>query len=171
MNASVSQSRYHVRFDFGARGSAAITPGAHVLVWCDALPTGAVVPPFAGAVLVGTTGNAAATADWILALQASLADRAIVAVVAAGTDDDGFAVEDFLAAGAVIDALATIGIDSVSPEAASACAAYVGLRTASLHLISASVMGQQVSAEVRAAAQEITMMPTVSVLQKFSDAN
>ena len=171
MNASASQSRYQVRFDFAVRGSAAITHGAHVLVWCDALPTGAGVPPFAGAVLVGTTGNAAATAEWILALQSSLADRSIVAVVAAGTDDDGFAVEDFLAAGAVIDALATIGIDSVSPEAASACAAYVGLRTANLHLISASMTGQKISAEARAAAQEISMMPTVSVLQKFSGAN
>lgn len=160
-----------MRFDFGHRGSAAITQGAHVLVWCDALPTGAVVPPFAGAVLGGTTGNAAATASWILELQASLADRAIVAVVAAGTDEDGFAVEDFLAAGAVIDALATIGIDSTSPEAASACAAYVGLRNATLHLISASVMGQQISAEVSATAKEINMMPTVSVLQKFSGAS
>lgn len=171
MNDSSSQSRFQVRFDFGYRGSAATTPGAHVLVWCDALPTGAVVPPFAGAVLLGTTGNAAATASWVLELQASLADRAMVAVVAAGTDDDGFAVEDFLAAGAVIDALATIGIDSVSPEAASACAAYVGLRNATLHLMSASVTGQKMSAEVRAAAQDLTMVPTVNVLQKFNGAS
>ena len=61
--------------------------------------------------------------------------------MAAGTDDGGFAVEDFLAAGAVIDALGDVGIDFVSPEAAVAGAAFAGLRNASLHLLSASVTG------------------------------
>ena len=170
MNDSSSQSRFQVRFDFGYRGAAAISDGAHVLVWCDAIPTGSVVPPFTGAVLAGTTGNAEATAAWILELQAALGDRAIVAVVAAGTDEDGFAVEDFLAAGAVIDALATIGFDFNSPEAASACAAYEGLRNATLHLMSASVAGQRVSPEVLAAARELNASPAVRVLQQFSAA-
>ena len=39
-----------------------------------------------------------------------------------------FAVEDLLAAGAVVDALASRGIDYASPEAAAACAAFTGLR-------------------------------------------
>lgn len=138
-----------------------------MLVWCDALPTGEQPPAFDGAVLVGTVGNASATAEWILQLQAALGDRAFVAVVAAGTDDGRFAVEDFLAAGAVIDALATIGLDFNSPEAASACAAFEGLRNAVAHLTSASTTGQLLGAEVLAAATAVNAEPAVRVLKEF----
>lgn len=53
-------------------------------------------------------------------------------------DAPDFAVEDLLAAGAVVDALTEVGIDHTSPEAAAACAAYTGLRRAVRHLVSAS---------------------------------
>jgi len=142
--------------------------GAHVVVWCDALPTGHSMPSFRGAIVAGTTGSAVAVAQWIIALQQQLADRAIVAVVAGGTDEGGFAVEDFLAAGAVIDALATVGIDFNSPEAASACAAYEGLRNATLHLTSASETGQRVGAEALARARAVNSEPAVRVLREFS---
>lgn len=138
-----------------------------MLVWCDALPTGHAVPDFDGAIVAGSTGSAAAVAQWVLDLQAQLGDRAVVSVVAAGADDGGFAVEDFLAAGAVIDALATVGIDFNSPEAASACAAYEGLRNATLHLTSASETGQRVGAEALASAKAVNSEPGVRVLREF----
>jgi 2-phosphosulfolactate phosphatase len=73
-------------------------------------------------------------------------ERTSIAILAAGTNDGGFAVEDFLAAGALIDALATEGIDFCSPEAAAAAASFVGLRGAVGHLITASVTGRELIA-------------------------
>ena len=75
-----------------------------------------------------------------------------MAVVAAGAlDDDGFrsAVEDVLAAGAVVDALAASGIDFSSPEAAVACAAAVSLRGAQSHLLTASSSAVELAATGR----------------------
>jgi hypothetical protein len=109
-------------------------------------------------VVLGHLGNAAAVAERVTRLQAERGDRCVVAVVAAGlhhppaldetaeaagetvdvADAPDFAVEDLLAAGAVVDALAAVGIDHTSPEAAAACAAYTGLRRAVKHLVSAA---------------------------------
>ena len=164
-----SQSKFQVRFGWGA--DSPVVTAAHVLVWCDALLTGHSIPSFDGAILAGSTGSAGAVAQWILTLQERLGDRAIVAVVAAGTDAGGFAVEDFLTAGAVIDALATVGLDFNSPEAAAACAAYEGLRNATVHLTSASETGQTVGAEALAAAKAVNAEPAVRVLREFSPAN
>ena len=70
-----------------------------------------------------------------------------VAIIAAGvTRADGslrFAVEDLLAAGAIIEAIADRGIDHQSPEAAAAASAYRGLSTATRHLINASVSARE----------------------------
>jgi len=131
-------------------GAAAIAPGAHVVIWADALQTSGAPDVLAlrtdAAVLAGTVGNRATAAQWVLARQAELGDRVIVAVVAAGTDDARFAVEDLLAAGAIIDAIAALGIDFVSPEAAAAIGAYEGLRNATSHVLTASVTGKQLAA-------------------------
>ncbi|ROP72427.1 hypothetical protein EDF19_1442 [Curtobacterium sp. PhB115] len=109
-------------------------------------------------VVLGHLGNASAVAGRVTGLQAERGDRCVVAVVAAGlhhrgalddaaeaagetvdvSDAPDFAVEDLLAAGAVVDALAAVGIDHTSPEAAAACAAWTGLRRAVKHLVSAS---------------------------------
>lgn len=109
-------------------------------------------------VVLGHLGNAAAVAERVTGLQAARGDRCVVAIVAAGlhhtaalddaaeaagesvdvADAPDFAVEDLLAAGAVVDALTEVGIDHTSPEAAAACAAYTGLRRAVRHLVSAS---------------------------------
>lgn len=108
-------------------------------------------------VVLGHLGNAAAVAERVTRLQAERGDRCVVAIVAAGLDHapaedaadaageatdvpdaPAFAVEDLLAAGAVVDALTEVGIDHTSPEAAAACAAYTGLRRAVRHLVSAS---------------------------------
>lgn len=108
-------------------------------------------------VVLGHLGNATAIAGRVTRLQAERGDRCVVAIVAAGRhhapgddaaeaageaadvpDAPDFAVEDLLAAGAVVDALTEVGIDHTSPEAAAACAAYTGLRRAVKHLVSAS---------------------------------
>jgi len=150
VNEARNQTQYQVRFDWGMDGAAAIAPGAHIIIWADALVTPGAPDPATldttAAVLAGSVGSRAAVADWVLARQAELGDRAIVAVIAAGTDDGRFAVEDLLAAGAVIDAIAALGIDFVSPEAAAAIGAYEGLRNATSHVLSASTTGKQLIA-------------------------
>jgi phosphosulfolactate phosphohydrolase-like enzyme len=84
-----------------------------------------------------------AVARAVLDEQARRGDRAMVAIVTPPRADGQFAVEDFLLAGAVVDALASLGIDYASPEAAAACAAFTGLRGAVGHLVSASAAGQE----------------------------
>ncbi|OUE18118.1 2-phosphosulfolactate phosphatase [Clavibacter michiganensis] len=156
-----TQARYQVRLDGGVAGARRIAAGADVIVWVDALPS--VPPPTAArrdevlatmparpAVVSAGLADAAAVADWILALQTALGRRAYVAVVAAGTlEADGSwraCAEDQLAAGAVVDALAALGIDATSPEAAVACAAYQQLRPAVGHLVTASVSARRLDA-------------------------
>jgi phosphosulfolactate phosphohydrolase-like enzyme len=147
--------------------------GADVVVWVDVLDTDpAPVPsaaltdaseadaadpvsgvdPLAGVlphavVVAGGFRNRTAVARWVLDRQAVKGDRFTVAVIAAGAvRADGtprFTVEDLLAAGAVVDALAGVGIDYCSPEAAAACAAFTSLTRATAHLVSASGSGQQ----------------------------
>ena len=175
MNDPRNQSQYQVRFDWGLDGAAAIAPGAHIIVWTDAIrTTGAPDPALLdteAAVILGSVGNRAAVAQWVLARQTELGDRAIVAVVAAGTDDGRFAVEDLLAAGAVIDAIADTGIDFTSPEAAAAIGAYAGLRNAAGHVLTASVTGKQVTAsgdtERMDAARAAHVDPELRILKEF----
>lgn len=166
-----NQAKYQVRFDWGLEGAAAVAPGAHVLVWADALP-GPGVEPLAvaheGAIITGSVGSRAAVAQWILARQVELGGRAVVAVVAAGGPTGRFAVEDLLAAGAVIDALAEVGIDFTSPEAAAAAGAYVGLRNATAHVLSACVSGQEAGAQTVAAAREANARAEFGILREFA---
>ncbi|SDQ10070.1 2-phosphosulpholactate phosphatase [Curtobacterium sp. UNCCL20] len=132
-------------------------------------------------VVLGHLGNASAIAGRVTRLQADRGDRCVVAIVAAGRhhapgddaaeaageaadvpDAPDFAVEDFLAAGAVVDALAEVGIDHTSPEAAAACAAHTGLRRAVKHLVSASEAAAALgSAVVRAALAADTDLVTL----------
>lgn len=171
MTSPLTQSRFQVRFDWGLEGAARVGEGAHIVVWADALPTPGAPDPLSiegAAVIAGTTGSAEDAAAWILERQAALGDRAIVAVIAAGTDDGRFAVEDLLAAGAVVDALSTLGIDSTSPEAAAASAAFEGLRNATAHLLTASVTGQELGAEAVAAAKAANAAPGLVILREFS---
>lgn len=142
-----AQSIYQVRFDWGVSGAAEIGDGADVIVWVDQLPATPQEVPGFPAVVSGSIQNSAAVAEWVLGCQGDRGDRFTVAVVAAGEQrpDGGirFAVEDLLGAGAVVDALAAVGIDYCSPEAAAACAAYTSLRRAAAHLISASQSGME----------------------------
>jgi 2-phosphosulfolactate phosphatase len=149
----IEQEQYQVRFEWGAEGARAIGVGADVLVLVDVLSDG---PGLVGsldasqAVIVeGSLRNCAAVARWALERQSGKGDRFAVAVVAAGEPRDGgetrFALEDLLGAGAIIDALASVGIDYCSPEAAGAAAAFTGLRNATRHLIGASTSGRAVA--------------------------
>lgn len=155
VSAAHRQAKYQVRFDWAADGARAIAGDADVVIWADTIGVSAIAaPPPAlaaipgrGAVVAAGLASAAAVASWALAEQVRLGRRAMIAVVAAGgstaSGSTRFAVEDLLAAGAVIDALAALGIDYSSPEAAAACAAFTGLRGAVAHLLTASVSGQE----------------------------
>lgn len=141
-----SQSSYQVRFEWGSEGARAVAEGAHAIVWVDEL--GAEEVPDTGTETVaGALRFASALGQWSLDRQAELGGRFVVAVVAAGArQSDGslrFTVEDLLAAGAVIDAIAEVGIDHQSPEAAAAASAYTGLRNATRHLVSASISARE----------------------------
>lgn len=134
----MSQTSYQVRFDWGHAGATSVGGDADATIWVSQLlgvagPDGSVA---------GTLESAGELGDWALARQQETDGRFRIAVVAAGAPRaDGslrFAVEDLLAAGAIIDAVADRGIDHQSPEAAAAASAYRGLRTATRHLISAS---------------------------------
>jgi hypothetical protein len=167
-----NQPQYQVRFDWGLDGANAIAPGAHIVVWVDALPTPAPDPTSIahdGSLILGSVGSREQIAAWILAKQVELGDRAYVAVVAAGGPDGRFAVEDLLAAGAVIDAIAEAGIDYISPEAAAAVGAFTALRNATAHVLSASVTGQELIAahgrDVIAEARQRNEAPTFEVLR------
>ena len=139
------QSRYQVRFDFGFDGARAVGADADVIVWVDALgdqpPALGDLPSGAAVILTGLA-NARAAADWVMAEQLRLEKRFATAVIAAGAFRYGswrYAVEDHLAAGAVIDRLSELGLDATSPEAAAAEASYRTLSRAVGHLVTASV--------------------------------
>lgn len=141
----MEQTRYQVRFDWAAAGAHAIGTDADVIVWVDAIAEpGSEVDlntlPQGPAVVFMDLTSAHAVAQWVIDLQVKLAKRILIAVVAAGSTRDGqlrVTTEDFLAAGAVIDQLAALGLDATSPEAAAAEAAYRGLARATSHLLTA----------------------------------
>jgi 2-phosphosulfolactate phosphatase len=146
MSEHRAQNSYQVRFDWGVEGARAVADGAHAVVWVDEVGA-EQVPALDVEVVAGALRGADAIARWSLERQAERGGRFVIAVVAAGVrQPDGslrFAVEDLLAAGAVIDAIAALGIDHQSPEAAAAAAAYSGLRNATRHLVTASVSARE----------------------------
>ena len=156
MTHAHDQGSYQVRFDWGAAGATAIAPGAHVVIWVDQLASASgdseMMPVLGGTpggveLVPATMQDASEVAAFCLRRQAEIGNRLMIAVVAAGASRaDGtlrFAVEDLLAAGAIIDAMAGAGIDHQSPEAAAAASAYSGLKNATRHLISASASSRE----------------------------
>ncbi|MEA9984586.1 hypothetical protein [Subtercola sp. RTI3] len=151
-----AQTHYQVRFGRGASGLAEVGAHADVVVWVDALPSlsadGTLVPPAlppfselpapaAPPLFLAGLRTRTRAAEWMLAHQVAAGSRVSVAVIAAHDT-----VEDTLAAGAVIDALAGLGIDFSSPEAAVVCASFTALERAVGHLFSASVSGRDLIA-------------------------
>lgn len=141
----MEQTRYQVRFDWALDGAHAIGSDADVLIWVDAIAEpGSELNlsevPTAPAVVLADLPSAHAVAQWVIDLQVSLGRRIIIAIVAAGSTRHGHlrvATEDLLAAGAIIDQLAALGLDATSPEAAAAEASYRGLVRATSHLLTA----------------------------------
>ena len=160
MTGAAPQQKYQVRFDVGLAGFRALADAADVVILADALPSAGSAPGLPTAlrdhqVVAASLADRENVADWVLARQAEKGDRFSVAVIAVGERRHGggarFAVEDFLAAGAVIDALAARGIDHCSPEAAAAAAGFAGLQQAVRHLVTASETAQALVAAGRAA--------------------
>jgi 2-phosphosulfolactate phosphatase len=180
MSGAVEQEQYQVRFDWGVDGAHAIGDNADVIVLVDVLDADAVLPESldsgVAVIVAGSLRNSAAVARWALDRQSDKGDRFTVAIVAMGEPRDGgalrFAIEDLLGAGAIIDALAAVGIDYCSPEAAAAAAAFTGLRNATGHLIGASTSGRARSAAGDRAAVDfaiaVNSSDEVAVLREFS---
>lgn len=141
----MEQTRYQIRFDWAIEGAHAIGSDADVLIWVDAIaePGSELViseVPSAPAVVLADLPSAHAVAQWAIDFQVSLGRRIIIAIIAAGSTRQGHlrvATEDLLAAGAIIDQLAALGLDATSPEAAAAEASYRGLVRATSHLFTA----------------------------------
>lgn len=145
----MDQSTYQVRFDWGSAGfrrlaSADIVVLVDVLevqADADAAALRALAEESSALVCEGSLRNASAVAEAILQEQVRRDRRTSVSLIAVGDSDDAgprFALEDSLAAGAIIEALIARGIDHTSPEAMVAAEAFRGLRGALRHLISAS---------------------------------
>jgi 2-phosphosulfolactate phosphatase len=180
MNDEFDQGQYQVRFDWGVEGARAIGVDADVLVLVDVL--GAADVPvellhgIAATVVTGSLRNSAAVARWALERQSDKGDRFTIALVALGerraSGSMRFALEDLLGAGAIIDELASVGIDYCSPEAAVAAAAFTGLRNATAHLIGASTSGRAATAAGNRGAVDaaiaVNSSDEVLVLREFS---
>ncbi|MGI6878925.1 2-phosphosulfolactate phosphatase [Microbacterium sp. gxy059] len=146
-----SQSRYQVRLGWGAEGLRELAP-AEVVVIVDAvgsspqLAADAMSQPHRPTVFAGALRNATATARAIVDEQRARGGRVGIALVLAG-DDGRFAVEDYLAAGAIADALSDLGIDHTAPDVAVATEGFRPLRRALAHLLSSSAAGLALAAD------------------------
>ena len=161
-----------MRFAFGVDGANDVCDGADILVWADAIGSDGPDPltlDYQGAIVAGTTGSRNAVATWVLERQAERGDRVVVAVVAAGGEGGRYAVEDLVAAGAVIETLAEAGLDYASPEAAAAGGAWLALRNAGSHVLSASVAGQEALAAGGSLdpAREAQVAPGIRIIREL----
>ena len=145
----MQQAGYQVRFGFGVEGLRACASDADIIVWVDALADPdsnderfarlVATAPVAATLISTGLPTSRAAARWVLDYQTDVNRRLAIAVISASS---AYAVDDFLAAGSIIDALSELGLDATSPEAAAAEAAYRGLRNAVAHLVTASVAGR-----------------------------
>ena len=192
-----SQAKYQVRFDQGAAAASRIAASADIAVWVDALarvttggdPSGVDASgvdvngalrdfldalPTECAVVASGLVDAHAVASWILVEQERLGRRAYIAIVAPASAGGAFDATAVLAAGALVDALTELGIDDTAPEAAVACAAFVGLRRAVGHLVTASGTGRSAvsagaSVEAVRAAGRLGSSSEVRIVRAASD--
>lgn len=137
----------------GARVAAAAALGPGAIAGGVA---GGAAPDATPLVLLGSLRNAAAVAVAVRAEQQRRGGRTSISVIAAGELAGReahaplrLAVEDQLGAGAVIDALGSLGIDHTSPEAAVAAEGFRALRGAVKHMLAASGSGRELAARGR----------------------
>lgn len=163
MTDSHSQQTYQVRLGWGVRGLTRLAPSGIVVV-IDAIgsPERLVADALAlsrsPVVFAGSLRNATATAQAVYDEQVARGERTSINLVLVGDDEGGFAVEDYLAAGAIAEALTALGLDHSSPDVAVATEGFRALTRAVKHLFSASAAGAELVAagrrdEVRAAAE------------------
>lgn len=145
MTDSRSQSTYQVRLGWGSDGLARLAP-ADLVVVVDAIgSSGALVAeaaalPFEPTVFSASLRNASATAQALYDEQLARGGRTAINLVLAG-DEGRFAVEDYLAAGAIAERLSALGIDHSAPDVAVATEGFRPLTRAVKHLFSASASG------------------------------
>ncbi|WP_036319474.1 2-phosphosulfolactate phosphatase [Microbacterium indicum] len=151
MTHARSQATYQVRLGWGAAALELLEP-ADVIVVVDAIGSSPALERAAqdraDIVFAASLRNATATARAVYAAQRERAARTSIALVLAG-DDGAFAVEDYLAAGAVADGLSALGIDHTAPDAAVAGEGFHGLTRALKHLLSSSATGLALAEEGR----------------------
>lgn len=160
--------------DACAAAAAPVGPAHETVSDGDALAVVRAAADTGALVLLGSLRNASATARAVLAEQTRRADRTSITVIAVGATDAAgtprFAVEDLLGAGAVIDALTTLGIDHTAPEAAVAAEGFHGLRRATRHLLTASGSGQErLDGGARDDVLHAAEVDTVDVVPAFVD--
>jgi len=160
MTDARSQSTYQVRLGWGAKALTQLAE-AQIVVIVDAidatnraegLAAQAAALPHRPTVFLGSLRNATATARAVYDDQLARGDRTAINLVLAGDEDDGFAVEDYLAAGAIADALTALGIDHSAPDVAVATEGFRPLTRAVKHLFSASAAGASLKQAGRAEA-------------------
>ncbi|MFV0434833.1 MAG: 2-phosphosulfolactate phosphatase [Leucobacter sp.] len=162
MTDSRSQSTYQVRLGWGSDGLARLANAGIVVIVdaigsSDGLAAEAAALSYAPTVFVASLRNASATANAVYEEQIDRGGRTAINLVLAG-DGGVFAVEDYLAAGAIGDALSGLGIDHSAPDVAVATEGFRPLGRALKHLLSASAAGLALAEvgrrdEVRAAAE------------------
>lgn len=164
MNEPHSQQVYQLRLGWGEHALATLATSDIVIIVdaiqregsAVALATKAASQPGRPAVFIASLRNASATAEAAVAEQIERGSRTSINLVLCG-ENGRFAVEDYLAAGAIADSLSARGIDHSSPEVAVAIEGFRPLTRALKHLFSACGAGAELSAlgraeEVRAAA-------------------
>ncbi|MGO1840090.1 MAG: 2-phosphosulfolactate phosphatase [Candidatus Microbacterium stercoravium] len=148
-----SQSTYQVRLGWGAQAltglaKAGIVVVIDVLGTSDKLAADAVALPHEPTVFLGTLRNASATVQAVYDEQVARGGRTAINLVLAG-DDGAFAVEDYLAAGAIGDGISARGLDHSAPDVAVATEGFRPLTRALKHLLSASASGLALAEEGR----------------------
>lgn len=148
-----SQSTYQLRLGWGERALAQLAKAGIVVVIdvlgsSDKLAADAAALPHGPAVFLGSLRNASATAQAVYDEQVARGGRTAINLVLAG-DDGAFAVEDYLAAGAIGEGLSARGLDHSAPDVAVATEGFRPLTRALKHLLSASASGLALSEEGR----------------------
>lgn len=135
-----TQQQYQVRFATTEAGELS----ADLLCWVDVF---GLAPAPAGVARTVTFRNRAEAARWIVAEQERRQARTSVLVIAAGSAVPGDpAIENLIAAGALIAALSELGLDHTSPEAAAALATWLGVQPAFKHLLGATAAAKALKA-------------------------
>ena len=135
-------NHYQVISGWGPNALSSVAHSADVIIWVNALNLPEHAPelndfPSSASVIECDLQSSFAAAQWAYEKQLQVGSRLLIAVLCA--DSAGVSVPDFLGAGAVIERLAQLGLDALSPEAAVLNASYLKLSPVMSHLISASL--------------------------------